>query len=99
MTRKLIRPALAVAVLLLPAAAFAQGTPGFDVEAATRAYLNLLQGPARAQSDAYFEGGYWLPLWSALISIAVYAAMLASGLSARLRGWATIATPGPLDAK
>ncbi|MGX7925010.1 M48 family metallopeptidase [Tsuneonella sp. HG094] len=45
--------------------------PGFDVETATRAYLDTLQGPARAQSDAYFEGGYWLTLWSTLIAVLV----------------------------
>ena len=48
--------------MLAAAAAAAQG---FDVEAATRAYLDTLQGAARAKSDAYFEGGYWLLLWSA----------------------------------
>ena len=45
--------------------------PGFDVEAATRAYLDTLQGPARAQSDAYFEGGYWLTLWGTLVAVLV----------------------------
>ena len=62
--------------------------PGFDVEAATRAYLDLLQGPARAKSDAYFEGGYWLPLWSTLISSLVYLALLFTGASQRLRTYA-----------
>ena len=42
-------------------AASAAAAP-FDVEAATRAYLDTLQGAARAKCDAYFEGGYWLPL-------------------------------------
>ena len=37
----------------------------FDVTEATRAYLNTLQGAARAKSNAYFEGGYWLILWGA----------------------------------
>ena len=32
--------------------------PTFDVEAASRAYLDTLSGAARAKSDAYFEGGY-----------------------------------------
>ena len=50
--------------LLLAAASAAHG---FDVDAATRAYLDTLQGAARAKSDAYFEGGYWLPLWGALV--------------------------------
>lgn len=55
------------------AAAATQGVanPGFDVETATRAYLDTLQGAARAKSDAYFEGGYWLPLWGTLISVLV----------------------------
>lgn len=44
---------------------------GFDVASATRAYLDTLQGPARAQSDAYFEGRYWLPLWGTLIGVLV----------------------------
>lgn len=44
---------------------------GFDVASATRAYLDTLQGPARAQSDAYFEGGYWLPLCGTAIGVLV----------------------------
>jgi STE24 endopeptidase len=49
----------------------ATANPGFDVEAATRAYLDTLQGAARASSDAYFEGGYWLTLWGALIAVLI----------------------------
>jgi STE24 endopeptidase len=80
---------IGLAAAVLPVAAHAAvSSPGFDVEAATRAYLALLQGPARAKSDAYFEGGYWLPLWSTLVSSIVYIALLASGLSARMRDWA-----------
>ncbi len=62
--------------------------PGFDVSAATQAYLALLAGPARARSDAYFTGGYWLPLWSALIALVIYWLLLRTGVSARLRDWA-----------
>ena len=47
----------------------ASAAPAFDVDAASRAYLDTLQGPARAKSDAYFEGGYWLILWAALIAV------------------------------
>ncbi|MBX7494521.1 M48 family metallopeptidase [Qipengyuania sp. 6B39] len=43
----------------------------FDVETATRAYLDTLQGSARAQSDAYFEGGYWLILWGTVVSVLI----------------------------
>lgn len=50
---------LGAALLALPAAA-----APFDPEAATRAYLATVNGAARARSDAYFEGGYWLILWA-----------------------------------
>lgn len=58
---------------------------GFDVEAATRAYVDTLQGPARAASDAYFEGGYWLTLWGAVVTIFVDWLLLRSRLSAGFR--------------
>jgi STE24 endopeptidase len=60
----------------------------FDPEAATRAYLITLQGAARAKSDAYFEGGYWLLLWGALVTIAISWAELHFGWSARWSAWA-----------
>jgi STE24 endopeptidase len=72
--------------MLLAAASAAQG---FDVEAATRAYLVTLQGAARAKSDAYFEGGYWLPLWGALVSFVTYWLMLRFGWSAKWSGWSS----------
>ncbi|MDF2604868.1 M48 family metallopeptidase [Sphingomonas sp.] len=84
--RKVIGAALLGAAALLPAIAQGQGAnPGFDVDAATRAYLDLLQGSARAKSDAYFEGGYWLILWNAVVAVLVYGALLASGFSAWMR--------------
>ena len=43
----------------------------FDVEAATRVYLDTLQGPAKEKSDAYFEGGYWLILWGTVVAILI----------------------------
>jgi STE24 endopeptidase len=60
----------------------------FDVEAATRAYLATLQGAARAKSDAYFEGGYWLLLWGAVVGVASHWLMLRFGWSAAWRRWA-----------
>ena len=57
----------------------------FDVTEATRAYLDTLQGAARAKSNAYFEGGYWLILWGALVSILIDGAILRFGLSSRFR--------------
>ena len=35
-------------------------TPAFDAAQATETYLARVSGAARARSDAYFEGGYWL---------------------------------------
>ncbi len=72
----------ALPALLLPAVAHAAS---FDVETATRAWLDTLQGPARAKSDAYFEGGYWLILWGTLVSLLTDGLILRFGLSARFR--------------
>jgi len=59
--------------------------PGFSVERATRAYLDSVPADARARSDAYFEGGYWLRLWALLYGLGVAALLLYGRLSARLR--------------
>src|SRR4029453_493216 len=66
----------------------AAATASFDPEAAIRAYLSTLQGAARAKSDAYFEGGYWLPLWGALVSLVAYWLMLRFRWSAAWSAWA-----------
>lgn len=88
-----LRTTIAIAgfafALALPAIVHAQS---FDVEAATHAYIDTLQGPARAKSDAYFEGGYWMTLWGALVSIATCWALLRFGYSARFRDWAEART-------
>lgn len=72
----------ALTALALPVAAHAAA---FDVETATRAYLDTLQGPARAKSDAYFEGGYWLILWGALVALVSDGLLLRFRLSDRFR--------------
>ncbi|WP_417608782.1 M48 family metallopeptidase [Parasphingorhabdus sp.] len=61
---------------------------GFDVEQASRAYIDTLQGAQLEKSNAYFEGGYWLILWGALIGVLVDLLILQSRLSARFRDWA-----------
>jgi STE24 endopeptidase len=81
----------AVLFALLPVIAHA-APQGFDVEAATRAYLDTLQGPARAQSDAYFEGGYWLTLWGALIAVVVDGLLLKFRFAAKIRDVVTART-------
>lgn len=81
-TRTKVALALALGFALLPQAAQATG---FDVEAATRAWLDTLQGPARVKSDAYFVGGYWLSLWGALVSVLADAVLLRFRLSTKMR--------------
>ncbi len=49
----------------------ANAASGFDVEGATRVYLETLQGPAREKSDAYFEGGYWLILLGTIVAVVI----------------------------
>jgi STE24 endopeptidase len=59
--------------------------PSFDVEKATRAYLDRIPPDKKAQSDAYFEGGYWLQLWGFIYGLGVAALLLQGRLSARMR--------------
>ncbi len=60
----------------------------FDPEAATNAYLAQIPAAARARSDAYFEGGYWLILWDFLMAALIYLALLGFGWSAKMRDFA-----------
>jgi STE24 endopeptidase len=62
--------------------------PNFDVDRATDAYLALLSSDQRAQSDAYFEGGYWINLWGTLYTVGACALILLAGWSVRMREWA-----------
>lgn len=62
--------------------------PTFDPHEAAQAYLSSLKGAARARSDAYFEGGYWLELWGTLIALLSYWLMLRLGWSAK---WSALA--------
>src|ERR1700686_203468 len=64
----------------------------FDVETATRAYLDRLTPEKKHRSDAYFEGGYWLQLWEFLYGIGVAVLLLNTRLSARMRDLAVRAT-------
>lgn len=60
----------------------------FDVETATRSYLDRLTPEEKARSDSYFEGGYWLELWGLVYSLAVAAFILFGGVSDRMRNLA-----------
>ena len=63
----------------------AQPSAHFDVDAATNAYLAEMPPAARARSDAYFEGGYWLELWDFLYGIAIALLLLTLRWSAKMR--------------
>jgi STE24 endopeptidase len=78
------RPAGAEAAAT-PATAGAGQAETFDVDQATNAYLDRLTPEKRAKSDAYFEGGYWITLWSFLYGLGVAWILLATRLSARMR--------------
>jgi STE24 endopeptidase len=76
----------AALVPLQPPPPEASGASGsIDPEAATRAYIARLSPEQKARSEAYFEGGYWLGLWSFLWSAGVFLLLLKTGFSARMR--------------
>jgi STE24 endopeptidase len=68
--------------------AVVDATPHFDAARATQAYLAQVNGAARAKSDAYFEGGYWLMLVDLLWTLAVTGLLLWLGISSAIRDWA-----------
>ena len=60
----------------------------FDIEAATRAYLDQLQGEKLERSNSYFEGGYWLILWGALVAVIADGLFLKFRWSSKIRNFA-----------
>ena len=62
--------------------------PTFDVGRATDAYIATIPAADRAKSDAYYEGGYWIGLWSTLLFVLVCWLLLRTKFAARLRDWA-----------
>lgn len=67
----------------------------FDPAAATAAYLAVLSPAQHAKAQAYTQGGHWLLLWSAVISVTVAWLVLRSGLLVRLRDWVEGGRPKP----
>jgi STE24 endopeptidase len=63
----------------------AQPSPNFNAEAATNAYLAEIPADARARSDAYFEGGYWMILWDFVYGAVILLLLLNRGWSAAMR--------------
>lgn len=103
-SRHFVTPVLAALISLAGITAFAQQTttaepaldipaaaqpsPQFNADAATEAYLALIPPAAKARSDAYFEGGYWLILWDFLYGAAISVILLQFRWSAGMRNWA-----------
>jgi STE24 endopeptidase len=88
--RTLILAAAALGACLLATVGHAAD---FDPKAATDAYLATVTGEARAKSDAYFEGGYWLLLWDALYAIGVALILLFTRVSSGMRSLAESIMP------
>src|SRR5262249_12730702 len=65
-----------------------QASSNFDPEAATNAYLAEISPAAKARSDAYFEGGYWLILWDFVYGVVIALLILNLRWSARMRNLA-----------
>lgn len=68
-----------------PTAAQPGPNGAIDVNAAVDAYLAQVPSAARARSDAYFEGGYWLLLWDFLYGAVISILLLTTRFSARMR--------------
>jgi STE24 endopeptidase len=69
-----------------PVAAAAQpAAKTFDADEATKEWLATMSPEARAKSDAYFEGGYWLVLWDFVAGLVVAWLFLGTKLSAKMR--------------
>lgn len=73
-------------VVTVPPAAKASAS--FGPDAATNAYLAEIPAGAKARSDAYFEGGYWLILWDFVYGLGVVLLLLNLRWSAGFRNLA-----------
>jgi len=71
-----------------PSAWSAAETQPFHVDSAVEAYLAKMPAAERANSNAYFEGGYWLILWDFLSTVFVMWLLLEFRWSARMRNLA-----------
>ncbi|OQW60063.1 MAG: hypothetical protein A4S17_10775 [Proteobacteria bacterium HN_bin10] len=83
---RLIGLAAFSAAFVFSGTALAAALP-FDPEQATRAWLDTMGAEATARSNAYYEGGYWIELASAAVSIAVAALILLLGWARGVRDW------------
>jgi STE24 endopeptidase len=68
---------------------------GFDPAAATAAYLATLSPEAHAKATAYTQGGHWVLLWGALVSVLVSWIVIRTGVLVRVRGGVEGRKPRP----
>jgi len=90
--------ALAIAFALVASAQTATPPPAsspaasadspLDINPAVNAYFAKMPPARRAQSDAYFEGGYWMILWDFLVPAFVMWLLLHFRWSAKMRNLA-----------
>ena len=66
----------------------AQPSANFNIDTATNAYMAQIPADAKARSDAYFEGGYWLTLWDFLYGVVIALLLLNLRWSAGMRNLA-----------
>jgi len=59
----------------------------FDPDQATREWLNTMDPAARARSDSYFEGGYWIQFVGPVIGFIVAFLVLQLGWASNVRSW------------
>ena len=79
------QPAIQPSVDITKVPPAAQPSDHFDPDAATEAYMAMIPPAAKARSDAYFEGGYWLILWDFLYASAIMLLLLNLRWSAKMR--------------
>jgi STE24 endopeptidase len=70
-------------------------TQGFDPAAATAAYLAQLPPEVHAKASAYTQGGHWVLLWTAVVSVVVSWIVLKTGVLVRLRDGVEARKPRP----
>jgi STE24 endopeptidase len=88
-------PLTPVQTSALPPIAVAAPAPAFDPVKATNAYLARVGGAAKARSDSYFEGKYWLLLVDAIWAVGIAAILLFTRVSANIRDIAERQTRSP----
>jgi STE24 endopeptidase len=74
-----------LALAFLAGACALRAAAGFDPVAETEKIMAQLPAEARAKSDAYFEGGYWLLLWNVVGSLVITWLLYRFGVPIKLR--------------